>query len=112
MKRIIGWILVCALLGGLLVCPALAAPFPDVNEDAPYVEPVEYLKKAGVMQGDNMGRFNPSQTVTRAEMAAITCRMLKAGENMTSTQIYSDVPTSHCANKYVAKAEELGIVRG
>ena len=112
MKRIIGWILVCALLGGLLVCPALAAPFPDVNEDAPYVEAVEYLKNAGVMQGDNMGRFNPSQTVTRAEMAAITCRMLKAGENMTSTQIFSDVPTSHWANKYVAKAEELGIVRG
>ena len=55
MKRIIGWILVCALLGGLLVCPALAAPFPDVNEDAPYVEAVEYLKNAGVNPDGNWG---------------------------------------------------------
>lgn len=112
MKRILGWVLVCALMGGILMRPALAAPFPDVGENASYAEAVEYLKNAGVMQGDNMGRFNPSQTVTRAEMAAITCRMLKAEEAMSSIQLFYDVPTNHWANKYVAKAEELGIVRG
>lgn len=87
-------------------------PFPDVDEHAPYVEAAEYVKEQGLMVGDDRGNFNPSQTVTRAEMATIVCRMLGQTENLSVSYIFTDVPNSHWANKYIAKAAELEIVGG
>ena len=105
--------LACLLALTLLICPALAAsPFPDVNENADYAEAVEYLKDAGIMRGDNKGNFNPNQTVTRAEMATIVCNMLGETKDLTVSDTFSDVPTTHWANKYITKAAELGIVSG
>lgn len=96
----------------LLVCPALAAsPFVDVDESASYAEAVAFLKDTGIMQGDEKGNFNPNKTVTRAEMTAIICRILEETD-LTTTNEFSDVPITHWANKYVAKAAEVGIVGG
>ena len=97
----------------LLTCPALAAsPFPDVDGNAAYAEAVEYLKDVGIMRGDDKGNFNPNNTVTRAEMATIICNMLGETENLKAADTFSDVPTTHWANKYIAKASELGFVSG
>lgn len=97
----------------MLTAPAHAASvFPDMDEDAPYAEAVEYLNGIGIMQGDENGNFNPDKTVTRAEMAAIICRMLGETENLTTSNIFTDVPVSHWANGYIAKAESLGIIGG
>lgn len=113
MKRILECILVCALMGGLLAYPAFAAgPFPDVDETAAYAEAVETMKELGIMVGDERGNFNPNKTVTRAEMAAIVCRMLGKTENLPVSATFTDVPTSHWANTYVSKAAELKIVNG
>lgn len=112
MKHKIQLVLLGMLMSTLLTCPALAAsPFPDVDENAAYAEAVEYLNDIGIMQGDNLGNFNPDKSVTRAEMAAIICRMLDETELATSN-VFSDVPATHWANKYVAKVSELGIVNG
>lgn len=101
------------LLVRLLICPALAiSPFPDVDENADYAEAVEYLKDVGIMRGDDQGNFNPNKTVTRAEMATIICNMLGETENLTTSEVFSDVPTTHWANKYVTRAKELGIISG
>lgn len=97
----------------LLVIPALGAPFPDVDENAVYAEAVEYVSEAGIMEGKNGGNFDPEGTVTRAEMAAIICRMLGEDENLTAeSDQFFDVSKTHWANKYVSKAAELGIVNG
>lgn len=113
MKRILKCILVCALMGGVLAYPAFAAgPFPDVDETAAYAEAVETMKELGIMVGDEKGNFNPNKTVTRAEMAAIVCRMLSKTENLPLSATFTDVPTSHWANTYVSKAAELKIVNG
>lgn len=112
MKHKLQRTLATALALALLTGPALAAsPFPDVDENAEYAEAVEYLKDVGIMQGDDKGNFNPNQTVTRAEMATIICRMLDETD-LTVSNVFSDVPTNHWANKYVAKAARLGIVNG
>lgn len=102
------------LIGGLLCCPALAASsFPDVPENASYAEAVEYLNEIGIMQGDTNGKFNPDNMVTRAQMAAIICRMLGETENLTTDGTrFSDVPASYWANGYIVKAAELGIIGG
>lgn len=114
MKVKIQHILASVLALFLLVCPALAASsFPDVDENAAYVEAAEFLCDLGVMEGDDQGNFNPNKCVTRAEMAAILCRML--GEDITEAKSgisFTDVPESHWANAYISKAAELGIVEG
>lgn len=113
MKRVIRGITVGILTVGLLINVALAASvFPDVDAYSEYAEAVEYVYEAGIMLGDNTGCFNPNSTITRAEMATIICRMLGETENLTVSPVFSDVPTSHWANPYVAKAAELGIVYG
>lgn len=113
MRRILGCILVCALMGGLLAYPAFAArPFPDVDETAAYAEAAETVKELGIMVGDEKGNFNPNKTVTRAEMAAIVCRMLGETADLTTADTFVDVPISHWANGYVATAASFGIIGG
>lgn len=106
--------LMCALLVGvILTCPASAGlVFPDVNDDADYAEAVEYLNEIGIMQGDEIGNFNPDKPVSRAEIAALICRMLGETENLTTANTFTDVPMSHWANAYIAKAASLGIIGG
>jgi len=107
-----------SLMAGVLILAlttssALAASsFPDVAEDADYAPAVEYLNEIGVMSGDQNGNFNPDNTVTRAEMAAIVCRMSGETEDLPSDDRFPDVPVEHWANGYVSKAAELGIVTG
>ena len=113
MKRILKYILVCALIGGVLICPAFAeGHFPDVDDYLEYAEAVEYVSELGIMVGDDQGNFNPYKTVTRAEMATIICRMLDETENLPNSTAFTDVPIGHWANTYVGKATELGIVNG
>lgn len=113
MKKKLRRLIAGILVGGTLICPVFAAPlFPDVDENAEYAEAVAYLKDVGIMRGDDKGNFNPNKTVTRAEMATIVCNMLGETEGLTVSEAFSDVPTTHWANKYIAKAEELGIISG
>ena len=65
------------------------------------------------MQGDTSGNFNPDKYVTRAQMAAIICRMLGETENLTTDgSRFTDVPASYWANGYIIKAASLGIING
>lgn len=106
--------LTALLISGLLCCPASAASaFPDVPETAAYAEAAEYLNEIGIMQGDASGNFNPDKNVTRAQMAAIICRMLGETETLpTDGTRFSDVPASYWANGYIVKAAERGIING
>lgn len=101
-----------ALVLSIILCPAYAASFPDVEETAEYAEAVDYISEIGIMEGDNNGNFNPNNTVTRAEMAAIVCRVLGETDNLTISAEFTDVPIEHWANGYISKAAELGIVMG
>ena len=106
-------IFVSTLVLSLLKCPAFASStFPDVDASEEYTEAVEYLNSIGIMVGDDQGNFNPDKPVSRAEMATIICRLLGETENLPTSTQFSDVPTTHWANKYVSKAAELGIVNG
>ena len=49
---------------------------PDVSMDHPYAEEVYTLYQAGILTGDAQGSFKPKNTITRAEVATIVCRMI------------------------------------
>lgn len=88
--------------------------FPDVPPDASYAEAVNLLADLGIVVGDGAGNYNPNATISRAETAAIICRMLGAEDEAKAikTTVFNDVPANHWAVGYVAKAAELGIIDG
>lgn len=113
MKKKLLIVLCLYVTATLLPVTAAASSFPDVPDDAAYVEAVEYLNDIGVMRGNAQGNFNPDGYVTRAQMAAIICRMLGETEDLTTNgDRFTDVPASYWANSYIIKAAELGIVGG
>lgn len=88
--------------------------FPDVPASASYAEAVNALHEYGIISGDSKGNFNPSSSITRAEAAAIICRLSGIDElaKQASTTAFSDVPVSHWSNGYVATAAKQGIING
>jgi len=113
MKKKLFIVLCLCVAATLLPVTAEASSFPDVPDDAVFAEAVEYLNDIGVMRGNAQGNFNPDGYVTRAQMAAIICRMLGETENLTTDgDRFTDVPASYWANGYIAKAADLGIVGG
>ena len=113
MNRKLRTLMASLLAGSMLIASAQAATFSDVDADADYAEAAEYLNEIGVMQGDSAGCFNPNKNVTRAQMAALICRMLGETENLsTDGTRFSDVAESYWANKYIIKAASLKIIGG
>ena len=96
----------------LLTCSASALSFPDVDSNSSYAAAIQFVSTIGIMVGDSNGNFNPDKVVNRAEMATIVCRVLKQTENLSMSNVFTDVPTTHWANAYIAKASQLGIVGG
>lgn len=112
MKIKIQSILTSLLAVSLLTCSASAKTFPDVNNNSPYATAIQYVSEIGIMVGDNQGNFNPNGIVNRAEMATIVCRVLGQNENLSKSNVFTDVPMEHWANANIAKASALGIVGG
>lgn len=112
MKIKIQSILASLLAVSLLTCSASAKTFPDVNNNSPYATAIQYVSEIGIMVGDNQGNFNPDKIVNRAEMATIVCRVLGQTENLSKSNVFTDVPMEHWANANIAKASALGIVGG
>jgi S-layer homology domain. len=120
MKKMKQWLsrlvmLACVLsLLGSAAQAAVYDRFPDVLEDADYAYAVNSLVELGVFTGDENGRFNPDNTITRAEFATIMVRLLGEEERAktVSASNFSDVPASHWANGYIAIAVEYGLVSG
>ena len=111
-KRKVHCLVMAVLMGWMLSCPVLASSFPDVDKQAMYAEAVEYVSENGYIVGDAQGNFNPSNTVTRAQMAVIICRVLGETEGLSPASKFSDVPASYWANASIAKASDLGIISG
>lgn len=68
------------------------------------------LAAAGIINGKDENTFDPDNTMTRAEFAAITTRAL--GLKPTGTAPFADVGVSDWFSPYVACAYENGIVNG
>ena len=52
---------------------------PDLAEDSRYGEVVYRWYRAGIIEGDQDGRFNGTFPITRGELAAIFCRLADVG---------------------------------
>ncbi|MCR5683296.1 MAG: S-layer homology domain-containing protein [Clostridiales bacterium] len=104
-------------------------PFKDISSYASYFDAVKYVSQNGLMQGDDLGNFNPSQTMTRAQFVTTLGRMYLGtiystvaekdaamirtyGTDSQFTDVsYSDGRISY-AVPYIKWAESNGLVQG
>ena len=91
------------------------AGYNDVDADADYASAVELLSALNIFKGDENGNFNPDNTITRAEMAAIICRAKGLEGQATGSAgatMFADVAADHWASGYINLASQNGIING
>ena len=95
LKRALSLGLTAAMISGLMVMGSSAVSYPD-SDQIQNQTAVEILGEIGVMVGDDNGNFNPTQDVTRAEMAVIITRILYGNDlnvdQFKGMNLFTDVP--------------------
>lgn len=86
-----------------------ATQFSDVPTSHPYYESITKLQQAGIIDGSN-GAFNPSESLTRAQLAKIL--VLAFGLTPGGTSTFQDVPKTHWSYDYIAALADVGIALG
>ena len=89
--------------------------YPDVDPADPaakwYANPVCYMYLHGALEDYSRDdKFRPNDPVTRAEFATLVSHF--AGLALTNTNIFSDVPNSHWAAKYINSAAAYEWIKG
>ena len=114
LKKVIALVAVFAMLVSTV---AFATSFSDVKDDDNYAEAIEMLSNLGILTGDDQDGdgvmdFRPNDTITRAEVAAIVCRVQNLNNLAQTGTQFTDVTSSHWASGYVAQAAGKGIING
>ena len=114
LKKVIALVAVFAMLVSTV---AFATTFSDVKDDDNYAEAIEMLSNLGILTGDEQDGdgvmdFRPNDTITRAEVAAIVCRVQNLNNLAQTGTPFTDVTSSHWASGYVAQAAGKGIING
>ena len=114
LKKVIALVAVFAMM---VTSVAFAQTYSDVKEDDNYYEAIEMLSKLNILTGDDKDGdgvmdFRPNDTITRAEVAAVICRIQDLNNLSQTTTPFTDVPSSHWASGYVAQAAGQGIING
>lgn len=85
--------------------------YHDVSNTYWAYTPITNLSKQGVMSGYLYSQFKPTQSVTRAEAAAMVANALKIDAS-TKISHFRDVSTSHWAVGSINAVKEAGIISG
>lgn len=125
MKKLIGMVCVAAVISLFSNTAGLAVTdytgeeddgisFSDVTAGTEEAEIIAEAARAGLMSGYEDGSFRPDGNISRAEFAAIVCRLLGLEEDEQSgaDTMFDDVPGTHWAAGAISKAAELGIISG
>lgn len=114
-KRILAAVLAVAMILGVAGIAFAASPFPDtdgIEEEGT----IALLKTLGLVKGDDLGNFNPEDTITRAEFCAMIVRALgleAAAGFLATPTVFPDVTEAQSwAYGYINIAVTRGIVKG
>ena len=117
LKRALSLALALVMVLSMMVVGATAVSVDDFSDGADIVnkEAVSVLVTLGVLTGNDDGSFAPTDTISRAEMSTIICRVLNGGKDPvlgeSITNSYTDT-ASHWAKNYIEYCTTLGIVAG
>ena len=113
-KKLFAAVLVLALLC-TGVFTIFAGSFKDVPADAYYADAAERMAARGILAGYGDGWYYGNHSVTRAQIAALACKMLGKVEEATALAgktVFTDVPETSWATGYVNYAHANGIILG
>ena len=110
LKKVLAFVMVFTMM--LSVAVSAGTLYPDVDDNASYVEALATLKALGVMEGDDKGNFNPEASIIRAETAAIVARVRALNNVAAGASRFTDVADDHWAVGYINSAEQTGIING
>ena len=117
LKRALSLALALVMVMSLTIVGAGAVSTDDFSDGADIVnkEAVTVLATLGVITGNDDGSYAPADTISRAEMSTIICRVLNGGKDPvlgeSVTNSYTDT-AAHWAKNYIEYCSTLGIVAG
>ena len=117
LKRALSLALALVMVLSMMVVGAGAVSVDDFSDADEIVnkEAVTVLATLGVITGNDDGSYAPADTISRAEMSTIICRVLNGGKDPVLGEAvsnsYTDT-TSHWAKNYIEYCTTLGIVAG
>lgn len=91
------------------------AAFSDIKETDYYAQAATALEQLDILAGYPDGTFGAEKSITRAEMAAIVCRMINKetdAEKAKGETAFEDVKSDHWASGYINIASKEGIING
>ncbi|CAM4297987.1 hypothetical protein FHS16_000598 [Paenibacillus endophyticus] len=86
--------------------------YPDVSKGFWAAANIEQLQAIGLMIGDKQGNFRPNDRITRAEMAMIAAKWLKADLDGQFTSTFADVSDQHWAASAITAVNKAGVMIG
>ena len=117
LKRALSLALALVMVVSMMVVGAGAVSVDDFSDADEIVnkEAVTVLATLGVITGNDDGSYAPADTISRAEMSTIICRVLNGGKDPVLgefiTNSYTDT-SSHWAKNYIEYCTNQGIVAG
>ena len=75
------------------------------------VDAIESVAGQGIFTGDANGKFRPLEPVTRAEIASVIMRVLKASPVQANVE-FKDIKPGHWARNAIVVAQQKGIIKG
>ena len=110
-KKVISTLAAVAMLA--TSASAFAVDFPDVDKSASYAGAVNTLTALGVVNGDDNGKFNPDNTVTRAEFTKMVVEAIGEGSAAASSSYtkFADAK-GHWGAGYIETGVAKGFING
>ena len=86
--------------------------FPDVASSDYYSAAIAFCKEQGIIDGDDLGNFNPKSPITREQMAKIICQAKQLKVTIPEKTFDDDAKIAEWAKGYVYACQEAGIMEG
>ena len=98
----------------LVISSVSAFAFTDVDSNGIYGKAISALSEAGILSGYGNGEFGSKDHLTRAQFAKIIIKLsgYEESSETKTTEVFTDVPSSHWAIGYVNEAAGLGLITG
>ena len=103
---------ILALALGLEGESTVSPVFNDVKSSDYYYPYISALAKAGILEGDGDGSFNPRDTLTRAQIAKMLSKAFALGEQSLEFSPFTDVKSNDWFAKYIPSLIANGITNG
>ncbi len=114
MKKITALLLTIAFFATAIIS-VVAVSFKDIPEDAYYKDAAVRMSERGILSGYGDGFYYGEESVTRAQIAALVCKMLgktKEAESLAGKTDFKDVNEDGWYTGYINYAVANGIIVG